>query len=155
MKTMLLTFRKSFVYAMAIFAGVVLATTSCSPFGKYLGGGDSDGDGDADNYGWSTDVQENASQIVFTVNFNSGYSGNTLYNTSYNVVYTFTFSNDVCIRAISVTTFESQVYADAYYSGEGTKSGRTITIDLTEDYSGQTRTQIRDIITIMEQSYNN
>ncbi len=155
MKTMLLTFRKSFVYAMAIFAGVVLATTSCSPFGKYLGGGDSDGDGYADNYGWSTDVQENASQIVFTVNFNSGYSGNTLYNTSYNVVYTFTFSNDVCIRAISVTTFESQVYADAYYSGEGTKSGRTITIDLTEDYSGQTRTQIRDIITIMEQSYNN
>lgn len=155
MKTMSLTLRKSFVYAMAIFAGVVLATTSCSPFGKYLGDGDSDGDGYADNYGWSTDVQENASQIVFTVNFNSGYSGNTLYNTSYNVVYTFTFSNDVCIRAISVTTFESQVYADAYYSGEGTKSGRTITIDLTEDYSGQTRTQIRDIITIMEQTYNN
>lgn len=144
--------RKSLAFAMAIFAGAMLATTSCSPYAHF--GEDADGDGDID-YGFTTNIQENASQIVFTVNFNSGYSGNTLYNTSYNVVYTFTFSNDVCIRAISVTTFESQVYADAYYSGEGTKSGRTITIDLTEDYSGQTRTQIRDIITIMEQSYNN
>ena len=155
MKTMLLNFRKSFVYAMAIFAGVVLATTSCNPFGKDLGDGDGDGDGYVDNYSWSTDVQESANQIVFTVDYNSGFSGNTAYNSSYTVVYTFTFSNDICTRAISETTFESQVYADAYYSGEGTKSGRTITIDLTDDFADMTKTDVRQIIQLMESQYNN
>ena len=65
---------------MAIFAGVVLATTSCNPFGKDLGDGDGDGDGDGyvDNY-WSTDVKESANQVVFTIDYNSGFSGNTIY----------------------------------------------------------------------------
>ena len=155
MKTMLLNFRKSFVYAMAIFAGVVLATTSCNPYEKNLGDGDGDGDGYVDNYSWSTDVQESANQIVFTVDYNSGFSGNTAYNSSYTVVYTFTFRNDICIGAISETTFESQVYADAYYSGEGTKSGRTITIDLTDDFADMTKTEVRQIIQLMESQYNN
>ena len=154
MKTMLLNFRKSFVYAMAIFAGVVLATTSCNPYGKYLGDGDEDGDGYTD-YGWATNMQESANQIVFTVDYNSGFSGNTAYNSSYTVVYTFTFSNDIGTRAISETTFESQVYADAYYSGEGTKSGRTITIDLTDDFADMTKTEVRQIIQLMEEQYNN
>ena len=154
MKTMLLNFRKSFVYAMAIFAGVVLATTSCNPFGKYLGDGDGDGDGDG-YVTWSTDIQESANQIVFTVDYNSGFSGNTIYNPSYTMVYTFTFRNDICIGAISETTFESQVYADAYYSGEGTKSGRTITIDLTDDFADMTKTEVRQIIQVMESQYNN
>ena len=157
MKTMLLNFRKSFVYAMAIFAGVVLATTSCNPFGKDLGDGDGDGDGYVDNYSWSTDVKESANQIVFTVDFNSGFSGNTIYNSSFTMVYTFTFRNDICIGAINETTFVSQVYADAYYSdsGEGTKSGKTITIDLTDDFADMTKTEVRQIIQVMESQYNN
>ncbi len=155
MKRFKLFFRKSLLLAMVIFAGAMLATTSCNPYAHL--GGDADGDGDFDgDYGWSTNVQESANQIVFTVDFDSGLSGNTLYNSSFKVVYTFTFSNDVCTRAVSVTTFESQVYADAYYyDGNGEKSGRTITEDLTESFNGFTKAQVRDFVAEMEQVYNN
>ncbi len=66
----------------------------------------------------------------------------------------FTFDGDVCIKAICENEFSDATMADIFYqellaAGESaTKSGKTVTIDYTEQYAGMSKSDLKAAISM-------
>ncbi len=133
---------KKFFYLMSLclcmFAGVAVMS-SC--------GSDDDVEidsGSIDNI--KVGITENGNTMSLTTGVNGGYMD----------VITATFdSNDVCIKCVEKMTFSSKDIANqtwdalmAELDGEEkarySKDGKTITIDMTEEFKGFSRADVRD-----------
>jgi hypothetical protein len=80
---------------------------------------------------------------------------------NYKAIWTFVFNTkDKCKSAKCVCKFDSETLADTFYKGlratsnkPVTQSGKTVTIDFSDDYSGMSRTEIRAALAAMDNIY--
>ena len=100
--------------------------------------------------GW----EENGNIVKFTVEQSWGYGA------AYTVTYTCKFNNDgYCIEAIARYEFSTAELAEIFYESyrqmydEISKSGRTVTVDETEDFEGVTRDELRALYESMANAY--
>ena len=136
---------------MAMAFGVLsLASVSCSEKDEF--------DPDPENpeiigtteVGWD----ENGNTVTFTVEQSWGYGA------AYTVTYTCKFNNDgYCIEAIARYEFSTAELAEVFYESyrqmydDISKSGRTVTVDETEDFEGVTRDELHAIYESMADAY--
>ena len=136
---------------MAMAFGVLsLASVSCSEKDEF--------DPDPENpeiigpteVGWD----ENGNTVTFTVEQSWGYGA------AYTVTYTCKFNNDgYCIEAIARYEFSTAELAEIFYESyrqmydDISKSGRTVTVDETEDFEGVTREELRALYESMANAY--
>ena len=100
--------------------------------------------------GW----EENGNTVRFTVEQSWGYGA------AYTVTYTCKFNNDgYCIEAIARYEFSTAELAEIFYESyrqmydDISKSGRTVTVDETEDFEGVTRDELRTLYESMANAY--
>ena len=100
--------------------------------------------------GW----EENGNTVRFTVEQSWGYGA------AYTVTYTCKFNNDgYCIEAIACYEFSTAELAEIFYESyrqtydDISKSGRTVTIDETEDFEGVTKDELRALYESMANAY--
>ena len=132
------------------FGVLSLASVSCSEKDEF--------DPDPENpeiigpteVGWD----ENGNTVTFTVEQSWGYGA------AYTVTYTCKFNNDgYCIEAIARYEFSTAELAEIFYESyrqmydDISKSGRTVTVDETEDFEGVTRDELRALYESMANAY--
>lgn len=136
---------KKYFYYMMLFMGLMLGMSACGDDNK----DDIPGPSQGTEYGkW----EEKGNQLIYTYK----YSG---YGVSYDVKWTMTFdANDLCTSVKCVYTFSSSKLADECYNDikdEGypvTKSGKTVTVDYTEDFGGLDKALLKSAIEAMSKA---
>ncbi len=114
-----------------IFLAIVLTLASTTMFTSCFGLLDPDNY----EYGWT----EDANKLTYKVGVGI-----------YTIELIFEFENDVCVKATEKISFSSASLARAFYDeldseekAEYKLSGKTLTCDITEDYRGLTKAQIK------------
>ena len=139
---------KKLLWMAMAFVVLSLASVSCSEKDEF----DPE---NPENIG-TTEVgwEENGNTVRFTVKQSWGYGA------AYTVTYTCKFNNDgYCIEAIARYEFSSAELAEIFYESyrqmydEISKSGRTVTVDETEDFEGVTRDELRTLYESMANAY--
>lgn len=112
---------------------------------------DKDKDGEPDiESGWSQSADGN----TLTYTATASYGGATA-----TAKWTFVFTNEKCTKATFVATYPTASIAKEEYNAEykdnenATLSGKTITVDETEEYAGQDKTFIKKVIEAMAEHF--
>lgn len=139
---------KKLLWMAMAFVVLSLASVSCSEKDEF----DPE---NPENIG-TTEVgwEENGNTVKFTVEQSWGYGA------AYTVTYTCKFNNDgYCIEAIARYEFSTDELAEIFYESyrqaydDISKSGRTVTVDETEDFEGVTRDELRALYESMANAY--
>ena len=139
---------KKLLWMAMAFVVLSLASVSCSEKDEF----DPE---NPENIG-TTEVgwEENGNTVRFTVEQSWDYGA------AYTVTYTCKFNNDgYCIEAIALYEFSTAELAEIFYESyrqtydDISKSGRTVTVDETEDFEGVTRDELRALYESMANAY--
>lgn len=141
MKTM-----RFFTLLCAVMMSFALA--SCNKTGEPDGPNNPNGDVIGGNYEVGVWYEE-GNNLIYVLEYD-------YYIYSYKVKWTLTFDdNDLCIKSICEYTFNDATIAQAFYEDmlaagdDVTKSGNTITEDVTEYYAGMSKEDIKRAISYM------
>lgn len=133
-----------------VFVGLSLATVSCSEKDEHAFDPNDPGSAGTVDVGW----EESGDTVKFTVEQSWGYG------MAYIVTYTCKFNSDgYCIEAIARYEFSSAEIAEIFYESyrqmydEISKSGKTVTVDETEDFEGVTKDELRALYESMANAY--
>lgn len=133
---------KFFLYLSFLFIGV-LSFTACSD-------DDDDDNGKKDEPKVETGWSESSDGNTLTFTATASHLG-----ASATAKWTFVFADNKCSKATLVVTYPTAADAQEDYevsyknNGNATLSGKTITVDETEEYKGQSKAFIKQVIQAM------
>ncbi len=124
----------------------VLALTSVSMITSCDANGDYYGKYEYYNDGWT----EDGNKLIFKYDLGLEYGG-------YAVVYVFEFRNDLCVKATAEYVCSSAYMAQMLYEeideDEARLSGNSIIIDMTDEFEGLSKTELKSVIDMTNDWY--
>ena len=129
-----------------------LAAVCCMAF-TACGDDDDEKFGNGNNtYGVKTEVKETNNNITLTAT-------TTAAGLTETTVYSFDFENDKCSKATISVTYPTEALAKAAYDAlsasekaNARRSGKTVTIDVTEEYKDMDKEDVKKQVNILKQS---